>query len=251
MTDGYTTDFARLEAFADLLGLVHEAGLEGDAFNDKVRRGTEVFFRARLSAETLFPREDPCRQQANLGPSRGGHDSIRAQRGEHDAPFTDEERRLWALLVEQIARAARVGALAAGDRASFQRTLFGLLTSHALDRAGLRVDGLGPGDDRGLLSTAWMQSAYALTRREIELADALIHFRTLKRAATKLCISWETARRHVKSVFDKTGTRSQLELARLILCHPAGLVDIGESYRSVGQTGQVGNQREAGESIWL
>ncbi|MCC6984761.1 MAG: helix-turn-helix transcriptional regulator [Bauldia sp.] len=74
---------------------------------------------------------------------------------------------------------------------------------------------------------AWLRRECRLTHREAELTLTLMRMRTLKRAAAEMGISWETSRRHLKSVFEKTGTHSQVELMQLLVRHPATLVDVG------------------------
>jgi DNA-binding CsgD family transcriptional regulator len=78
-------------------------------------------------------------------------------------------------------------------------------------------------------TAAWLKRECRLTHREAELTLTLMRTRTLKRAAAALGISWETARRHLKSVFEKTDTHSQVELMQLLVRHPATLIDVGET----------------------
>lgn len=58
---------------------------------------------------------------------------------------------------------------------------------------------------------------YRLTKREAELTLALTRHGALKAAGNDLGISWETARRHLKQIFRKTHTHSQLDLLQLVL----------------------------------
>lgn len=62
-----------------------------------------------------------------------------------------------------------------------------------------------------------------LTAREAELAARLASGASLAEAATKMGISGATARTYLKSVFAKTGARSQADLTRLVLSGPAQL----------------------------
>lgn len=64
---------------------------------------------------------------------------------------------------------------------------------------------------------------YRLTPREVDFVRALVRTQELKACALELDISQETARRHVKSVFEKTRTHSQTQLIHLLSRHPATL----------------------------
>ena len=48
-------------------------------------------------------------------------------------------------------------------------------------------------------------------------------FRTISEVADELEITLNTARTHLKQVFEKTGTKRQAELVRLLLQSPAAL----------------------------
>ena len=63
-----------------------------------------------------------------------------------------------------------------------------------------------------------------LTIREAHFAQALVQSRGLKAAGEQLGIAQETARRHLKSIFEKTGTHSQSDLIHLLARHPAGFL---------------------------
>jgi len=62
---------------------------------------------------------------------------------------------------------------------------------------------------------------FRLTNGEARFVRMLVHRRSLQKASAALSISPETARRHLKSVFEKTGTHSQSELAQLLLRQPS------------------------------
>ena len=51
----------------------------------------------------------------------------------------------------------------------------------------------------------------------------LIRGKDLNEVSGELKVSRETARTHLKHIFDKTGARRQADLVRLILRGPAGL----------------------------
>ena len=62
---------------------------------------------------------------------------------------------------------------------------------------------------------------YGLTGREALFAQVLVEARSLRSTGTQLGIAQETARRHLKSIFEKTRTHSQTELIHLLARHPA------------------------------
>ena len=59
-----------------------------------------------------------------------------------------------------------------------------------------------------------LRAQYGLTRREADLAVLLADGLGIGEAADRMAISMNTARSHLRQVFDKTGTRSQAALAR-------------------------------------
>src|SRR5215472_5840266 len=62
---------------------------------------------------------------------------------------------------------------------------------------------------------------YGLTAAEARLATALAEGATLEQAALALEITRNTARTHLKHIFEKTGTNRQSALVRLLLAGPA------------------------------
>ena len=62
-----------------------------------------------------------------------------------------------------------------------------------------------------------LRSHLGLTQAEARLALHLVTGETLRCAAAKLSISYETARTQLKNIFNKTRTRRQTELVILIL----------------------------------
>ena len=75
-----------------------------------------------------------------------------------------------------------------------------------------------------------LQCHFGLTSAEARLALHLVAGETLRAAAVKLSITYETARTHLKNIFGKTGTCRQAELVivivtalpRLHLTEPSG-----------------------------
>jgi DNA-binding CsgD family transcriptional regulator len=58
---------------------------------------------------------------------------------------------------------------------------------------------------------------FGLTPTEARLALHLVTGETLRSAAAKFSISYETARTHLKNIFNKTGTCRQTQLVVVIL----------------------------------
>lgn len=69
-----------------------------------------------------------------------------------------------------------------------------------------------PGADAGLL-----QQQYALTSAEARVAAEIMRGDGLPACARRLGVGLSTVRSHLKHIFDKTGTRRQAELVRLLL----------------------------------
>lgn len=64
---------------------------------------------------------------------------------------------------------------------------------------------------------------YRLTRAEARLASVMMQGTSVREAADRLELGYETCRSQLKSVFQKTETSRQTELVRLLLRSPAGL----------------------------
>jgi DNA-binding CsgD family transcriptional regulator/PAS domain-containing protein len=62
-----------------------------------------------------------------------------------------------------------------------------------------------------------LEETYGLTPAEARLAALLAEGKRLKTAATELGISFETARTHLKRIFHKTTSQSQVDLVRVLL----------------------------------
>ena len=77
-----------------------------------------------------------------------------------------------------------------------------------------------------------MALIYGLTPAEARFAAALMRGHGLEWAADELKVSINTARTHIKNLFEKTGVRRQGEFIRLVLRGPAGLRDLGDPEKS-------------------
>lgn len=62
-----------------------------------------------------------------------------------------------------------------------------------------------------------LRSHFGLTPAEARLALQLVAGETLRSAAAKLGISYETVRTHLKTIFNKTGTCRQAELVVVLV----------------------------------
>lgn len=67
----------------------------------------------------------------------------------------------------------------------------------------------------------WLQQCYGLTPREARLTQCLSQGMALREAAEINGVTYETARWHLKNIFQKTGTVRQSELIRLLLSEQA------------------------------
>ena len=91
------------------------------------------------------------------------------------------------------------------------------------------------------VSIKLLRSHFGLTQAEARLALHLVAGETLRSAAVKLSISYETARTCLKSIFNKTGTCRQAELVIVILTALPGCVG---APRRLGSKKQVSGENE-------
>lgn len=83
---------------------------------------------------------------------------------------------------------------------------------------------LGNPGNPPLPSETLLQDQFSLTQAEARFARRFVLSKSLPAAAEELGISRETARRHIKAVFEKTETHSQVELTHLLLLHPHAIL---------------------------
>ena len=62
-----------------------------------------------------------------------------------------------------------------------------------------------------------LQRLYGLTPAEAKILEALVAGRSLKAAAADQVMAYETARSHMKAIFDKTDTHRQIDVVKLVL----------------------------------
>jgi len=87
-----------------------------------------------------------------------------------------------------------------------------------------------------------LRSQFGLTPAEARLALHLVAGETLRSAEVKLSIRYETARTHLKNIFDKTGTCRQAELLVVILTALPGCVRLGSKEQISGVNEQIPGQ---------
>jgi DNA-binding CsgD family transcriptional regulator len=85
-----------------------------------------------------------------------------------------------------------------------------------------------------------LQCHFGLAPAEARLALHLVAGETLRSAAVKLSITYETARSQLKSIFQKTGTCRQAELVIVILTALPGCVGA----RRLGSKKQISGVNE-------
>ena len=80
---------------------------------------------------------------------------------------------------------------------------------------------------------------FGLTPAEARLALRLVAGETLRSAAAKLGITYETARTQLKNIFNKTGTSRQAELVVVVLTTLPGCLRLGFKEQISGVNEQV------------
>ena len=90
-----------------------------------------------------------------------------------------------------------------------------------------------------------LQHHFDLTPAEARLALHLVAGETLRSAEAKLCITYETARTHLKNIFSKTGTCRQAELVVAIVTALPDCVRLGSNEQISGVNEQVRGQDQS------
>ncbi len=80
--------------------------------------------------------------------------------------------------------------------------------------------------DASLLALAALQRQFSLTSAETRLALLVGEGLDPGEIANRLAVSITTVRTHLRRVFDKTGTKRQAELVRIIATHPVMAVSV-------------------------
>ncbi|NND00601.1 MAG: hypothetical protein HKN85_10510, partial [Gammaproteobacteria bacterium] len=112
-------------------------------------------------------------------------------------------------------------------------TVFHLLMVLDRQRADLRLN-------------AELVEKYALTEKEQDVLVRLIHGNTIRDIAAQCFISENTVKSHLKSIFSKTGARSQGTVIGLILTHEAQVLDsyFDSDITTAGGSGNGKHDRE-------
>jgi len=86
---------------------------------------------------------------------------------------------------------------------------------------------------------------FGLTPAEARLAVHLAAGETLRSAEAKLSIRYETARTHLKSIFQKTGTCRQAELVVAIVTAIPGCMRLGSNEQISGAIEQISERGQS------
>src|SRR5262245_51409150 len=84
-----------------------------------------------------------------------------------------------------------------------------------------------------------LRCRFGLTPAEARLALHLVAGETLRSAEAKLSMTYETARTHLKSIFQKTGTCRQAELVVVIVTALPGCMGLGSNEQISGVIEQI------------
>jgi DNA-binding CsgD family transcriptional regulator len=194
------------------------------------RLGSEVL--ERLSVPVFLCAEDGTVRFVNAAAAAlvaSGQLRISGGRLEASSP---EEAAVLGRLIHEAACARRSGFAASGGTLALPRLGDGALELVIAPLAGERGAGLPLGELALVVASAcsgeralvWLRERFGLTPAELRVALLTCEGIGLVEVARRLGVSINTARTHLQRVFDKTGTRRQADLVRLIARHPASLV---------------------------
>lgn len=195
------------------------------------RLGSEVL--ERLSVPVFLCGEDGGVRFANgAAAALVATGRLRIDGGRLAAPSLDEAQVLGRLIHEAATARRSRFALSGGTLAlpRFGECALELVIAPLSDARG---DGLPSGELALVIAScvasesaaiAWLRERFALTPAELRVALLTCEGIGLVEVARRLGVSINTARTHLQRVFDKTGTRRQADLVRLIARHPASLV---------------------------
>jgi DNA-binding CsgD family transcriptional regulator len=80
-----------------------------------------------------------------------------------------------------------------------------------------RLRGSSPMEEARMPQMAFLKNRFGLTPAEARVVLRLVSGDSLRSAAKALGVQYETVRTHLKSVFQKTGTRRQAELVIVVI----------------------------------
>jgi DNA-binding CsgD family transcriptional regulator len=152
---------------------------------------------------------------------RGG-DGLLVRESRLTAIIAAEARRLEALIVAATRSTEDAAAPLGGGTMRISRLppkgglclLVSPLRSPAAPRAIILLQ---EGPPRPLVDASPLARRFDLTRTEARVAVQLAHGSDLRGAAMALGVGINTVRSHLQRIFEKTGTRRQVDLVRLIL----------------------------------
>ncbi len=158
-------------------------------------------------------------------------DGFNAGRAGVTASLPAETRALQAAIAAAMAEATAAGVRAAGEAGSRRLYLSRPSGLAPLAVTVMPVAGTGGGDGQEArlalfvvdpeaptrIDTCGLGAAYGLTPREATVAALLSRGSDVAQAAKTLGIGVSSARQYLKRVLDKTGTRRQANLVRLVL----------------------------------
>jgi DNA-binding CsgD family transcriptional regulator/PAS domain-containing protein len=182
----------------------------------------------RLPIGVILVDDDGGVMQTNpaAGAILSAGDGLKTSRG-HLATAISAETTTLRRLIAEAARAARVGDSQSGgamsaSRPSGQRA-FAILVAPLRTEASVfetrhasAVVFVSDPELKPRVPMEFFASVYQLTPRQAALAQRLAEGHTLDSAAEALGISRNTARSHLRLIFDKTGGKRQTELTRLL-----------------------------------
>jgi len=155
-------------------------------------------------------------------------DGLLRRRGGFRAMFPEETEKLSALLRSATLATSgrsRAGGVMALSRASTRRPLHIFVAALASgegtsDGAGVCAIFVGDPEARADIDEGLLRSLYGLTAAEAKVAVLLVQGDDALGVSKRLAVSFNTARTHMKRVFEKTSSSRQSELVHLILCGP-------------------------------
>jgi len=159
-------------------------------------------------------------------------DGLCVRSGQLSVTSSGENTELHQLIRAAVATSECRGTLAGGplsvSRPSMARALALLVAPIRIDHTLMRqAAAVVFVTDPGRESEAppeLLKQLYGLSAREAALARLIIQGIDLHQAADRLGVTMNTARTHLRLIFEKTDTHRQAELIRLLLRGPAGLL---------------------------
>jgi len=162
-------------------------------------------------------------------------DGLVLERGGLRAALPDETVRLRSFIRDAIETNTGLGASGGGtltiSRPSFKMPLNLVVTPSCgqnpaltnIARAAAAIVFLSDPESKPVPNEAALMCLYGLSRAEAKVGSLFGQGKTVRDVSEELRISVNTVKTHLKRVFEKTGTRRQAELVRLVLSSPLTL----------------------------